>query len=104
MLRPQKRSILVLGSRNPAVLFVAAAVVGGSMLAAWSVSQRIIGGTSPVLALWTVTPLDVPAAQARVTTAFDINSTLRSAPADAPVQHAGVIGCTYVLTDGHRCD
>ncbi len=104
MLWSQKRLALALGSRNPAALFVAAAVVGGALLVTWSVSRSIIGGASPILGSWPVALTDTPAAEASVTTTFDINAALRAAPSDAPVQNAGVIGCTYVLTDGHRCD
>ena len=95
---------VALGSRNPVALFIAAAVVGGSLLAAWSVSQSIIRGASPILAFWSATLTDVPAATASVATTFDINAALRAAPADASAQSASVIGCTFVLTDGHRCD
>ncbi len=107
MLGSQKRLAVALGSRNPVALFIVAAVVGGSLLAAWSVSQSIIRGTSPILAFWSTTLIDVPAATAStasVATTFDINAALRAAPADAPIQEASVIGCTFVLTDGHRCD
>ncbi len=104
MLGSQKRLAVVLGARNPVALFIAAAVVGGSLLVAWSVSQSIIRGASPILAFWSATLTGVPAATASVATTFDINAALRAAPADAPVQNASAIGCTYVLTDGHRCD
>ena len=104
MLGSQKRLAVVLGSRHPVALFIAAAVVGGSLLVAWAVSQNIIRGASPFLAFWTTTLTDMPAATASVATTFDINAALRAAPADAPAQNASVIGCTYVLTDGHRCD
>jgi membrane protein implicated in regulation of membrane protease activity len=104
MLGSQKRLAVVLGARNPAALFIAAAVVGGSLLVTWSVSQSIVRGASPFSAFWSMTLTGVPAATASVATTFDINAALRAAPADAPVQNAGVIGCTYVLTDGHRCD
>ncbi len=95
---------VVLGSRTPVALFIAAAVVGGSLLTAWSVSQSIIRGTSPILAFWSTVLTDMPAATASVATTFDINIALWAAPADAPTQGASVIGCTFVLTDGHRCD
>ena len=104
MLRAQKRLAVVLGSRNPVALFIAAGVVGGSLLAAWAVSQSIIRGASPILAFWSTTLTDVPAATASVATTFDINAALAGASANAPVQHASVIGCTYVLIDGHSCN
>ena len=104
MLGSQKRLAVALGSRNPVALFIAAAVVGGSLLAAWSVSQSIIRGASPVVAFWTTTLTDAPTTKAGVATTFDINAALRAAPADAPTQDASVIGCTFVLTDGHRCN
>ena len=104
MLRSHKRLAPALGARNPVALFVAAAVVGGSLLVAWSVSQRIISGAPPILALWTTTLPDTSAATASVTTTFDVHAALRAAPTNAPVQNASAIGCTYVLIDGHRCD
>jgi len=104
MLGSQNRVAVVHGARNAVALFIAADVVVGSLLVAWSVSQSIIRGASPFLAFWSATLTDVPAATASVATTFDINAALRAAPADAPVQNASAIGCTYVLTDGHRCD
>jgi hypothetical protein len=104
MLRSQKRLAVVLGSRHPVALFIAAAAVGGSLLAAWSLSESLIRTVSPILAFSAVTLTDAPTATAGVATTFDINAALRAAPADAPAQNASVIGCTYVLTDGHRCD
>ena len=104
MLRAQKRLAVALGSLHPAAMFVAAVVVGGSLLVAWSMSQSIIRGASPILAFWSTTLTDVPAARASVATTFDINAALAGASANAPVQHASVIGCTYVLTDGHSCN
>ncbi len=104
MLRTHKRLALVLGARHPLALSVGAAVVGGSLLAAWSVSRIAINGVSPILAFRSLTLANAPAATASVTTTFDINAVLKRVPASAPVQNAGVIGCTYILTDGHRCD
>jgi hypothetical protein len=104
MVRPQKRLIVALGRWNPVALLIAAAVVGGSLLAAWSVSQSIIRAVSPILAFSTATLTDARTATAGVTTTFDVNAALQAAPANAPVQSARVIACTYILTDGHRCD
>ena len=36
--------------------------------------------------------------------AFDVGQVLETAPRDALTQPANVIGCGYILTDGHRCD
>ncbi len=35
---------------------------------------------------------------------MDLVEILRTAPKDAPIQDASVIACTYVLTEGHRCN
>ena len=104
MIRSQKRLAAALGPRNPVAMFIAAGVVGGCLLAVWSLSQSIIRGTSPILAFSAVTLTDAPTAAPGVPTTFDINAALRAAPVNAPAQNASVIGCTYVLTDGHRCD
>ena len=104
MMRSQRRLAVALGSRTPVAMFIAAGVVGGCLLAAWSVSQSIIRPVSPILAFSAVTLTDAPTAASGMATTFDINAALRAAPADTPAQAASVIGCTYVLTDGHRCD
>ncbi len=100
MMQSQKRLAVALGSRNPVAMFIAAGVVGGCLL----VSQSIIRTVSPILAFSAVTLTDAPTAAPGMATTFDINAALRAAPVDAPVQNASVIGCTYVLTAGQRCD
>ena len=86
-------------------MFVAGAVIGGSLIAALPVLQSTVSGTtSAILAYWTTMLVEAPIARASVTTTFDINATLHAAPKDAPIQNASVIAYTFVLTDGHRCD
>ena len=105
MLRSQRRLAVTLKSRNPVAMFIAAAVVGGSLIVAWPMSQSgVSGATSAVLAYWTTMLTAAPTATASVATTFDVHAALQAAPKDAPVQNASVISCTYVLTDGHRCD
>lgn len=102
MLRSQRRLVTVPGLHSPRAMLVAAAVIGGSLLASWILSRIVVSGPSPLLALRAQTV--TPAVMASVTTTFDIHAVISGAPANAPVQHAGVIACTYVLKDGHRCD
>lgn len=54
-------------------------------------------------AFWATLVADPPKTEAE-TAAFDIGVALKAAPKDAPIQSASVVACTYVLTDGHRCD
>ena len=55
-------------------------------------------------AFWATMLTDPPKTEAGITDKFDINNTLQSAAKDASVQDASVIACTYVLTEGHRCN
>lgn len=55
-------------------------------------------------AFWTTMLTSPPRTEASITDKFDIDDALRAAPRDAPIQDAGVIACTYVLTEGHRCN
>ena len=55
-------------------------------------------------AFWATMLTDPPKTEAGVTDKFDINDTLRNAPKNVVTQEAGVIACTYVLTDEHRCN
>ncbi len=57
-----------------------------------------------VAAFWATMLTDPPKTEAGITDKFDINDTLQTAAKDAPIQDAGVIACTYVLTEGHRCN
>lgn len=54
-------------------------------------------------AFWTALVAEPPKTEAETLAKFDIGETLRTAWRDASIQDAGVVGCTYVLTDGHRC-
>ncbi len=54
-------------------------------------------------AFWATLVTNPPKTEAE-TAAFDIDVALKAAPKNAPLQDAGAIACTYVLTDGHRCD
>ena len=105
MLRTQKRLAVALGSRIRVAMFIAGAVVGGSLIVALPMSQSGISrATSAVLAYWTTMLTAAPTATASVATTFDVHAALQAAPKDAPVQASSVIACTYVLTEGHRCD
>ena len=55
-------------------------------------------------AFWATMLTDTPKTEAGMADKFDINETLKTAPKNAPIQDAGVIACTYVLTEGHRCN
>lgn len=55
-------------------------------------------------AFWTAMLTEPRRTEAETGVAFDVGQALETAPKDAPSQPAGVIGCGYVLTDGHRCD
>ena len=55
-------------------------------------------------AFWATMVTTPPKTEAGITDKFDINETLRTASRDVPVQDASVIACTYVLTEGHRCN
>ena len=102
MLRSQKPLAAVLGVHYPMSTLVAVAVVSACLLASWIASRIVLSGASPVLTFRTLT--DALATPTSVATTFDVNAALASAPADAPVQHASAIACTYILKDGHRCD
>jgi hypothetical protein len=56
------------------------------------------------VAFWAAMLTDPPKTEAQTRSAFDVSETLKTAAKDAPTQDAGVIACTYVLRDGHRCD
>ena len=55
-------------------------------------------------AFWATMLTDPPKTEAGITDKFEINDTLRTAPRDVAIQDASVIACTYVLTEGHRCN
>ena len=55
-------------------------------------------------AFWATMATTSPKTEASITDKFDINETLRTSSRDVPVQDASVIACTYVLTEGHRCN
>ena len=70
---------------------------------------RLLGlsGTAFVLAtaaFWATLVTDPPKTEAETMIPFDINVALKTAPQDAPIQDGSVIGCTFILTDGHRCN
>jgi hypothetical protein len=55
-------------------------------------------------AFWARMLIDPPKTEAKAMIPFDVNEVLKTAPQQASIQDGGVIACTYVLTDGHRCD
>lgn len=57
-----------------------------------------------VAAFWATLVSDPPKTEAEAIAKFDIGETLKTARQDASIQDASVIGCAYVLKDGHRCD
>ena len=70
---------------------------------------RLLGfsGAAFVLAtatFWATLVTDPPKTEAESMIPFDINETLRTASEDAPIQDGSVIACTFILTDGHRCN
>ena len=66
-----------------------------------------LSGTALVLAtaaFWATLVTDPPKTEAETMIPFDVNVALKTAPKDAPIQEAGMIACTFILTDGHRCN
>lgn len=56
------------------------------------------------VAFWATLITDPPKTEAETMVRYDVAEALKAASRDAPVQGAGVIACTYVMTDRHRCD
>ncbi len=56
------------------------------------------------IAFWAGMLTDPRTTEAETGPAFDVGQALKTAPRDARTQSANVIGCGYILTDGHRCD
>jgi hypothetical protein len=70
---------------------------------------KLLGLSASAIALaavtfWATLVTDPPKTEAETTAKFDIGETLKTARQDASIQDTNVIGCTFVLTDGHRCD
>ena len=70
--------------------------------------SRLLGLSVAALALaaaafWAMSVTGPHTTEAETMARFDVNEALTSAPEHAPIQEAGVIACTYVLTDGYRC-
>jgi hypothetical protein len=55
-------------------------------------------------AFWATLVTDPPKTEAETIGKYDVGEALKTASSGAPLQDAGVIACTYVLTDGHRCN
>lgn len=66
-------------------------------------SLSIAAAALAAVAFWATLVTDPPKTEAETIAKFDIGEALNSARQDVPIQDAGAIGCTYVLTDGHRC-
>ena len=56
------------------------------------------------VAFWATMLTDPSKTEAETRAAFDVSEALKTASKNAPTQDASVVACTYVLTDGHRCD
>ena len=70
---------------------------------------RLLGlsGAAFVLAIatfWATLVTNPPKTEAETMIPFDVHAVLKTAPKDAPIQEAGVIACTFILADGHRCN
>jgi len=52
---------------------------------------------------WATMLTSPPVTEATTTSGIMSAEIERSAPKNVPIQDAGVIACTYVLTDGHNC-
>ena len=55
-------------------------------------------------AFWATMLTSPPTTEATPTRGIMSAEIDRNAPKDAAIQDAGVIACTYVLTEGHRCN
>ena len=55
-------------------------------------------------AIWATMLTSPPVTEATTISGIMSAEIERSAPKNVPIQDAGVIACTYVLTDGHHCN
>lgn len=68
------------------------------------IGLSVVASALAAVAFWATLITDPLKTEAETMVKYDVAEALKAAPGDAPVQDAGVIACTYILTGRHRCD